>query len=281
MLAGLSPTAFTAAYDRDAGTGASTGVGVGVGASVFNLAIPGEARYLDLLDAVLSRPDAPAPTLLLVQTLPPMQPAATWRQALTDDKSIIETLLPFRSLPRDGAVFLFEALRGGGLRAQYRDNALQIERMRADRGHYFIRSQSHYAGDRLPPGFALPTDAPGTPERRPVDVQAPDFRRLAALAQAHGFEVLLVPAPIRIGEKALPPPLDREAVAALRDQPHVHALGPASLNYGVELFSDPVHLNREGAARYSADLAALVRAWEAGRAAADAGRVCPAATSPR
>lgn len=248
-LAGFRPSAF--------------GPALGPGADAANLAIPGDDRFLDLLETQLSH--GAAPTHVFLQSLPRSseQDDSLW-SLLLDNKRLGILLFPFRPFVRDAIIFAYESRRVGPF-AQYRSNAAQIEQMRAERGYYFIKSQSHYADDRLPEGYSLPTDRPDQVSKRDIDPSDPQFRRLMDLAEKYNFEVMLVPIAYRRGEYAEPPAVDEEAAAVLKSYPRAHVIGPAYWIYELQDFSDPVHLNIPGAERYSKQLAALFQGQLASR----------------
>ncbi|MDB5512453.1 MAG: hypothetical protein JWR08_1936 [Enterovirga sp.] len=246
-LAGLQPGTF----DRTAGPGVVS----------INFAIPGEVRFLDLLEATLAAGNRP--THLLVQQLP-IENAPTPLDLIKRDKAIANWLFPFRGFVRDLVVFAYESRRTGGVRALYAENAAQVAQAVRDRGYFFIASQSHYPGHRLPADYRLPTDAPGTVLERSLRTEADDFRRLVALAEAYDFQVVLVPAAYRSGEFAEPPAADDGTARRLSAFPRIHVVGPAYWTYPPGEFSDPVHLNGPGAARYTHQLAELFARWRAG-----------------
>jgi hypothetical protein len=131
--------------------------------------------------------------------------------------------------------------------------------MLEERGWYFIKSQSHYEGDRLPDDYALPTDRPTNVASRPVPEQSFTRTRLAQLARRYGFQILLIPLPYRTGEFAPAPAADSGRVVTIADQPLIRVLGPDYFSYSPALFADPQHTNPQGASVYTADLAGLLK----------------------
>jgi len=243
MLAGFQPRAFAAV--------------LGEGTDAFNLAIPGDQRFVNLLESAIVAGNVP--THVFVEALPSQASVESWWGAFNDDNRIIQTLFPFRAFFRDAIVLVFEA---GGLSdvvRRYRANANQIGRMRADHGYYFIRSQSLYPDNRLPNDYRLPTDRPNDGYSRRVDVDGEEFVRLVHLAERYDFEIVLVPVVYREGEFAPPPGADRELIAKLRRFNRIRILGPPYLLYEPSAFSDPVHLNTSGAERYTREIATLFR----------------------
>lgn len=242
MLAGFQPVTFDAT--------------LGPNARSFNLAIPGDDRFVDLLETALSHGNVP--THVLVQELPHsiQSPDSIWT-LLLDNKKMVNLLFPFRDYVRDALIFAYEARAAGGLFQQYKSNAAQIEQLQNERGYYFIKSQSHYPGDRLPDGYVLPTDRPDDVMKRSIDLADPEFIRLMRLAEKYDFQVVLVPVAFRRGEFAAPPDSDSEAAKILRSYKRAHVVGPAYWLYEAQEFSDPVHLNRQGAERYTKQLAAV------------------------
>lgn len=233
-------------FDRAAGSGIAS----------YNFAIPGEERFVGLLAAMLEA--GTRPTHVLVQQLPDYdEPGLLDR--LRNDKPIVNWLFPFRGFVRDLIVFVYESRRAGGLAAQYRENAAQVARFIGERGYFFIKSQSHFAGDRLPDGYSLPTDKPNEVPPRRIRPEAESFKHLMALADRYDFSVVLVPVSHRRGESAPPPEQDADAAAKLAAYPRVRVVGPAYWLQPVSEFSDPVHLNVPGADVYSDRLAALLR----------------------
>lgn len=234
ILAGFYPDVF----DRNAG----------INVASLNMGLPGEMRFVDLLERMLASGDRP--THVLVQFPPEKQAAESWIELLRDSKRIIDILLPFRDLPRDLTLFLGASLKGGP-RRHYQENKAQIHQMLDDRGWFFIRSQSLFPGDQLPDDFRLPTDTPSKvlSEDFPTDTAA--FKHLLELANTYKFQIVRIPVPLREGEVAPPERADAPPDAL----PHFRKIGPDYLLYPASQFSDPVHLNPRGAERYSAELA--------------------------
>jgi hypothetical protein len=244
ILAGFRPAAFDAAAGADV--------------AAYNLSIPGDDKFLDLLEAALSNGNVP--THVFLQFLP-QSPDESVLALLRDNNRIVKWLFPFRNFVRDAVIFLFESREGGGLVAQYKSNAAQVRQIVADRGYYFIKSESHYPGDRLPDDYALPTDRPGEVLKRTIDPSDPGFARLMRLADRYDFQIVVVPVAFRRGAYAEPPDVDSDATAAMKPYPRVHVIGPAYWVYPVSQFSDPIHLNMRGADRYSKDLARSFADW--------------------
>ena len=264
MLAGFQPATFNST--------------LGQGTSSFNLAIPGsniqagtssqrsapeplsvgDERFVDLLEKALLAGNVP--THVLVQALPHTgaDRSSLW-SLIQDNKRMVNTLFPFRGYVRDAFLFAFEARSLSGVVPHYKSNAAQIMRLREDRGYYFIKSQSHFPGDRLPDDFSLPTDRPNEVLKRPRDVSDPKFLRLINLAEKYNFQILVIPVVYRKGEYAPSPATDTEMADPLRSFARIHVLRPAYWLYEPAAFSDPVHLNPTGAKRYTVELSDIVR----------------------
>ena len=166
---------------------------------------------------------------------------------------------PFRSLPRDCLVFGFLARRHGGPARFYRESAEIARRVIRDRGYYFIESQSHYPGHRLPADYTFPADHPGQVHVRAVDTKGPTFARLRALARDHAIDVLLIPDHFRRHAYREAPPINETVAAALAPYGRFRQLGSDYVSFENADFADPVHLNPDGAERYTDLLADLFR----------------------
>lgn len=242
VLAGVRPRELDAA--------------MGDGFRSYNLGLPGEVRFLPILESALSAGNVPTHVLL---TLPwdakPDRDGAL--DVLRDDASIVRLLVPFRTLPRDLSLFAFE--NWNHLAQALRGVDLQRQAMLEQRGWYFIKSQSHYENDRLPDDYSLPTDRPALIDERQIPARSFVRERLEQLAKQYGFQTLFIPMPARIGERAAAPAADRTRLATISAQPLIRVLGPDYLSYAPADFADPVHMNPRGALAYTADLAKLLK----------------------
>lgn len=230
---------------------------VGPGFRSYNLGLPGEVHFLPILEAALAAGNVPTHVLLTL-SWDDKREASGFADLVRDDNTLVNTLFPFRNLPRDAALFLVQ--NRNRLSEAVRDVEVQRSAMLEDRGWYFIKSQSHYPGDRLPDDFALPTDHPAHAAIRAIPLQSAARARLEQLARQYGFQVLLVPMFYRAGEAAPPPAADAARLTVISERPLIRVLGPDYFIYPPALFADPQHMNPTGAAVYTADLAKLLKA---------------------
>jgi hypothetical protein len=222
----------------------------------FNEGLPGERRFLIYLEKILA--SGTRPTHILAQYPPaPADHETTWTEWLRHDKMIVDTLFPFRTLPRNLALFLFSAPAHGGIPEFYRESRQLAEQIMSDRGYYFIKSQSHFADDRLPDDYRLATDTPGRTFSREIDTTSVAFARLSALSQRYGFKIIFFPAPYRAGEFA-PAPIRNSGAASMPGWPQFAIAGEDYWLMPPRYFSDPIHVNVTGAEAYSARLASLL-----------------------
>ena len=229
---------------------------VGPGFRSYNLGLPGEVRFLPILEAALLAGNVPTHVLL---TLPwdAKRDADGLIDVLRNDAAIAKALFPFRSLPRDAALFVFE--NRSRLTEAVRDVGAQRETMLQDRGWYFIKSQSHYEDDRLPDDYVLPTDHPSRIDVRTLPERSFTRERLAQLAMQYGFQIVMIPVFFRTGEFAPAPAADNTRLATISEHPLIRVLGPDYWTYPPALFADPQHMNPRGAQAYTADLARLLK----------------------
>lgn len=229
------------------------------GVESFNAARPGNSRFMDLLKNILA--NGTRPTHVLLQ-FPPQDDdhQETWRDYFLHDKLMVNLLFPFRELPRDLTLFLLLARNEGGIVNAYKENALTVRRVITDRGYYFIKGQSHYPGDRLPDGYHVPTDQIQRVPPRPIDPETAGFQELIGLSSKFGFKVIFIPNAYRLGEVAPPGASDYPGTRPLASVPEFYIAGPNYWVFEQRYFSDPIHLNREGAQIYSRRLAEITAA---------------------
>jgi hypothetical protein len=222
----------------------------------YNLGLPGEERFLPILEAALEAGNVPTHVLL---TLPwdgkPDKPGLM--DFLRSDPEIAKTLMPFRTFPRDATLFLFT--NRNRLAEAVHDVAKQRENMLQERGYYFIKSQSHYANDRLPDDYTLPTDRPNRIDQRKFPEKSYVRARLEQLATKYGFEIVFIPVPYRIGEFAPAPAADNARLTTISEHPRIRILGPDYFSYPPAFFADPLHMNLQGAQAFTTDLAKLLK----------------------
>lgn len=228
---------------------------VGPGFRSYNLGLPGEVHFLPILEAALEAGNVPTHVLL---TIPwdGKGVSDTFADTLRNDNLLANTLFPFRNLPREAALFAFQNL--DRLSDARRDVEIQRAAMLRDRGWYFIKSQSHYPGDRLPDDYALPTDHPTRIELRMIPEKSHSRNHLERLASQYGFQIMIVPGFFRAGEAAPLPAADDARSMMISDRPLIRVLGPDYFMYPPALFADPQHMNPAGARAYTADLAKLL-----------------------
>jgi hypothetical protein len=241
MLAGFNPKVF----DPLAGEGVIS----------WNLGLPGLNRYLDELSALVERGQAPTHVLLTLSWPAKVHPSLY--DSLRDDDALMNKVFPFRKLPRNAALFAILARSHGGLRTYYASAMATVDQLLDNRGYYFIEGQSHYADNRLPDDFRLDSDTPQKTNKRELDTSLAGFDRLQQLMKKGGFKVIFVPCYARKGQLA---PIEYDADEAKRLAAFdITTVGPAYYLYENRYFSDPVHMNREGAELYTKQLWELLR----------------------
>jgi hypothetical protein len=229
---------------------------VGPGFRSYNLGLPGELRFLPILEAALQAGNVPTHVLL---TLPwdAKRDSDGLIDALRNDTAIANTLFPFRSLPRDATLFVFENRKR--LSEAVHDVVAQRASMLEERGWYFIKSQSDFEDDRLPDDYALPTDQPTRIDVRTIPEKSFTRERLEQLAMRYGFQIVFIPVFYRSGQFAPAPATDKARLATVLERPLIRVLGPDYWTYPPALFADPQHMNPRGAQAYTADLARLLK----------------------
>lgn len=221
----------------------------------FNLGLPRESHFIDELQNLCQRGLAPTHVLLTLGWSPEPRPT-TWDR-LHDDEWIMEQLFPFRRLPRNLVLFSARARSRGGVRDYYHQVLATSDAMIADRGYHFIESQSHFPDHRLPDDFRDDRDSESRIWTRECEPAGAIYSQLRELQQAHGFSVYFVPYYLRRGEYGLPE--SPSPLAARFAGYGVQALGPDYYLLPNAWFSDPVHLNPQGAVRYTKKLWELLQ----------------------
>ncbi len=206
----------------------------------WNGGLPGETHFLGEMERLIRMRQVPGHVLL---TVPPAEEAAS-------DEQIMDEVFPFRRLFRDSLVFCGMSVSRGGPRELYRFGEESARRVGLDRGYYFMASHSRYHGNRLPAGLVLPSDRPGWANgERAGFGGTQELERWRALSRKYGFRLYLAPRYYRTHEFGAAP--GGQGIAG------IPALGPEYFRYENKYFSDPVHLNREGAKVYTRQVAEL------------------------
>ena len=222
-----------------------------------NMGKPDEPWFVHDLALLAARGQAPHNVLV---TLPWATGTASANpfQFPPDDSRLMGDLFPFRKLPRDLVLFGMLSRDRGGIPAYYRYGEQAVQSMQRNRGWYFIDGQSHFPGDRLPDNFHLGTDRPGVIDEPAFLPRGPEFARLNQLAAEYSMRVFLVPSYHREGELSPSPPYASSVAERMAGFPRFTVAGPNYFLFPNRYFSDPVHLNPEGAALYTTRLAGIL-----------------------
>jgi len=214
--------------------------------SSYNLGLPDYLRFIDHLEDLCQRGERPTHVLLMFPWQDePKKRFNPFRPGINDNHWM-NTLFPFRKLPRNLVLFALRSRSRGGFHAYYEECRRQTETMLAQKGYFFIEAQSHFPGHRLPDNFRLQKDDPTQPFRWSAPIDGLAFQRMVALADRYDIRFILVPRYFREGEVA-PPELQSAFAAKLAPYPRLSMPGPDCWLLANRYFSDPTHLNREGA----------------------------------
>jgi hypothetical protein len=182
-----------------------------------------------------------------------------------NDHELVVKLFPFRNMPRDLARFMLVAHEHGGVPEFYASSRRTIDKMMEDRGYYFISEQSRSADERLPDGFHVDTDEPESVDvaRANVSLESTELRQLRDTINQHHISCFYIPYYRRSGTVVQPPEKDDAFAQIVSPNVSCKVLGPRYFTYPPALFSDPLHLNREGARIYTlAIYQLLAEEWE-------------------
>lgn len=218
-----------------------------------NMGKPDESRFVRDLEILARHRQLPS---RIVLTLPWSTTARG--PFLRDDEAVASTLFPFRRLPRDLVLFWALAPFHGGAAAFYRHAETAVINMTTNRGWYFIEGQSHFPGHRLPDDFSLASDTADRIDDPAFIPSGPEFAQLCKFADQQNVRYYIVPSYHRTGEMAPPPPQAASVAGRLRGYRNFTVLGPNYFLFPPRYFSDPVHLNPEGAKLYTRELARLL-----------------------
>jgi len=222
----------------------------------FNFGLPATVHFLSVLEDIVQGGQVPTHVFLTVG----------WSQNnndILDDtspderKQLIDSLFPFRMLPRDLTLFLIRSRSRGGITKYYRFGTQCVKNMLADRGYYFIEGQSKYPNHQLPEGYRLKKDQPDRVLLRRFDIGSRIFERLRELHDQYGINFYIVPYYYRKGAYAEPPAQSSNA-EVFKKYKGFRVLGPEYYLFPNKYFSDPAHLNPEGAEVYTKELRRLL-----------------------
>lgn len=220
-----------------------------------NIGFPADSELLSKLRRLLSSGNQPTHVVMSQGWLDEKEKPGglSW---ITNDRKVVDALVPWRRLPRDLTVFGIRAAKRRNPIELYRKQSAEIDLMLESRGYYFIESQSRHEGNRLPDSFEIPTDDPKAQWVRLINPESWEFRELERLRKEHQFEIWIAPTYYRVGQYA--PAIENKHAKRLSEFPGWRVLGPDYWLYPPSFFSDPVHLNPYGAEQYTEDLSLLI-----------------------
>lgn len=176
-----------------------------------------------------------------------------------DNKAIIfNYIFPFRMYKFHTARYFFDSIfMPGRIRSIRKKNNAILNRMIENRGYYFIEEQA-MANNILPDDFAEEGRGGESINKASsynpfVD---PYVKMFFDLARDHGVKVLLIEPPYRERQflQNEEMPLQYEMVLAEYNNVAVAKEGWKLKLYENHFFSDPTHLNKEGAQRYTGEI---------------------------
>lgn len=217
----------------------------------FNLGVPGQTGF-DEVETIITQ-GTPPTHLFLQIPWPEKEFQPTIWKWFESDKPIVQAVFPFRNALRDLAVFAALAPSKGGLAELYQFGKLSARRVVDDRGHFLIEANL-YPNEILPDDFTHPDDTPDEVRPRVIIPTGRRFARLRELADKYNVRFYFVPSYVREHYAAPPPPINTTTQKDFKNYPNFQVIGPDYFRYPNRLFCDRVHVNEEGAKRYTQDL---------------------------
>jgi hypothetical protein len=242
VMAGFIPFVFDSLATAD-----------GLSVSSYNSGYPARSEFVPQLKKMAENKSILPDILLLTKPWRSTQKQKGFDpfNPLPSDHEIADRIFPFRDLVRDTFTFLVASREHGGVRNYYRESRIDEARMLNDRGYYFITERNHYPNYILPDDFHLSTDRPEMAALRVADPASDELTELNAIIQENHIQCFYVPVYLRVGESAAAPDVDQAFADLLQRYTSCKLLGPDYYLYPNRMFSDPVHVNREGARIYT------------------------------
>jgi hypothetical protein len=212
-----------------------------------------ESEFIDELETMTEHGNPPN-VVLLVFRWPDKARRFSAFHLSADDNQIADRVFPFRLMARNVARFIASSGRFGGPVAFYRKSRTAADQVLRDRGYYFIKELSLFAGDRLPADYSLPSDKPNAVLERKVNFESAELDRLNGIVEQHKISCFFVPTHHRSNEAAPAPADQAEFARQLAEDSPCRVLGPDYFSYPLAFYSDWAHLNPEGAKHYTRDL---------------------------
>jgi hypothetical protein len=223
----------------------------------FNSGYPARDSFVPQLKMMTD--SGTIPDVLLLTEAWSKAPGPSLFQPIEDEHVVAETIFPFRYLIRDSLSFLSNARQHGGIANYYPLAQRNVEQMMKDGGYYFIAEQSHYEHDRLPDNFSEPTDNASHVASRVANAQWAQGVELRRMIAHYRMVCFYVPAYARQGAVAAAP-RNNAAFQAAAEAVGCQVMGADYFSYPNALFSDEIHLNKEGARVFTADLFTTMQA---------------------
>jgi len=219
----------------------------------YNLAIPENQMLIPLMEIIINKGQIPTDIFITIpwEELPKKDNPLVF---IGNDKEIIKRLVPFRHLIRNLLIFGNRSRYRGGIRKLYDENKQSAKEVLENRGYYFIAGQSFYKNDELPEDFSYTSDQPDKLYHRPVPPKNELYKQFAQMLEAHSIRAYFVPMYNRTGAIKPNPESNIELIKAFENNSRIQVLGPDYFSFPNKLFSDPVHLNRNGAKVYTTKL---------------------------
>jgi hypothetical protein len=218
----------------------------------YNLAIPDNQMFIPLMENIINKKQIPTDIFITIpwQELPKKNPL----MFIDNDNEIIKKLVPFRYLIRNLVIFWHRSRYRGGIRKLYDEGKHSAKEVLENRGYYFIAGQSFYKNDELPDDFSFISDQPDKFYFRGVPPKNELYKQLTQMLEAHSINAYFVPIYARIGAYKPNPEPNVEFTQAFENNSRIQVIGPDYFSFPNKLFSDPVHLNRNGAKVYTTKL---------------------------
>lgn len=223
----------------------------------YNLGLPDADRFIPVLEELIATENIPTDIIITSAWQDP--PKKNPLVLIDNDQELIMRLVPFRNLARDTAIFINRSRYRGGVEALYKETKRLSDKVLEDRGYHFIAGQSSYSDARLPEDFALNSDQPDVYLVRDFSFDGSAFERLSRILEEHAIRAFIAPTYYRVHQYKPDPQPNARLLDGVVDNPHVRVLGRDYLSLPNRLFSDPLHVNPEGARLYTTTLWELIR----------------------